>query len=51
MIRLVYLLILLLDNEITTLTTLIGQKSRSVITLGKTFFYKQIDENIKSAYK
>ncbi|CAH1736408.1 hypothetical protein AGLY_005175 [Aphis glycines] len=40
-----------LDNEITTLTTLIGQKSRSVITLGKTFFYKQIDENIKSAYK
>lgn len=40
-----------LDAEITKLTTIIGQKSRDVITLGKKFFYKQIDENIKTAYK
>ncbi|XP_025408526.1 enoyl-CoA hydratase domain-containing protein 3, mitochondrial isoform X2 [Sipha flava] len=39
------------DDEISKLTTLIGQKSRTVITLGKTFFYKQIDENVKLAYK
>ncbi|XP_060876331.1 enoyl-CoA hydratase domain-containing protein 3, mitochondrial isoform X1 [Metopolophium dirhodum] len=40
-----------LDDEITKLTILIGQKSRSVITLGKKFFYRQIDENIKMAYR
>lgn len=42
---------LFIDNEITKLTTLIGEKSRDVITLGKQFFYQQIDQNIKSAYK
>lgn len=46
---LIYLYIL--DDEITKLTTIIGQKSRDVISLGKQFFYKQIDESIKSAYK
>ncbi|KAL5235125.1 hypothetical protein ACI65C_002535 [Semiaphis heraclei] len=40
-----------LDDEITKLTLLVGQKSRAVITLGKTFFHRQIDENIKLAYR
>jgi len=40
-----------LEAEITMLTTSIGQKSRAVIALGKQFFYKHIDDNIKSAYK
>lgn len=40
-----------LEDEIMKLTTSIGQKSRAVITLGKQFFYKHIDDNIKSAYR
>lgn len=44
-------LLTFLDDEIIKLTSLIGQKSRDVITLGKRFFYQQIEDNIKSAYK
>ncbi|XP_050423509.1 enoyl-CoA hydratase domain-containing protein 3, mitochondrial [Adelges cooleyi] len=40
-----------LDDEIDKLTLLIDQKSREVITHGKTFFNQQIDVDIKTAYK
>ncbi|KPJ18734.1 Enoyl-CoA hydratase domain-containing protein 3, mitochondrial [Papilio machaon] len=40
-----------LDEEVTKIIDQIKLKSRSVITLGKYFFYKQINFNIFDAYK
>lgn len=40
-----------LDKEISEITKVIKAKSRSVITLGKDFYYKQLDLPIEEAYK
>lgn len=40
-----------LDNEVNKIIEKIKLKSRSVITVGKEFFYKQIDLNLLDAYK
>lgn len=40
-----------LDNEVNKIVEKIKMKSRSVVTLGKEFFYKQIELNIIDAYK
>lgn len=39
-----------IDKEINTITSAITNKSRSVIELGKKFYYKQIQHGIKEAY-
>ncbi|KAJ8950607.1 hypothetical protein NQ314_007833 [Rhamnusium bicolor] len=40
-----------LENEIKVICDAIISKSRSVIELGKRFYYKQVDLDIKKAYK
>ncbi|CAB3253401.1 unnamed protein product [Arctia plantaginis] len=40
-----------LDHEVNKIIEKIKMKSRSVVTLGKEFFYKQIEFNILDAYK
>lgn len=40
-----------LDNEVNKIIEKIKHKSRSVIALGKEFFYKQIDLSLMDAYK
>lgn len=40
-----------LDDEVNRIVEKIKHKSRSVIALGKEFFYKQIDLNLMEAYK
>ncbi|XP_013148256.1 PREDICTED: enoyl-CoA hydratase domain-containing protein 3, mitochondrial isoform X2 [Papilio polytes] len=40
-----------LDKEVTKIIDQIKQKSRSVVTLGRYFFYRQINLNIFDAYK
>lgn len=40
-----------LDEEVTKIIDQIKQKSRSVVTLGRYFFYRQINLNIFDAYK
>ncbi|KOB75484.1 Enoyl-CoA hydratase domain-containing protein 3, partial [Operophtera brumata] len=40
-----------LDAEVEKIVDKIKHKSRSVITLGKQFFYKQIDLSLFEAYK
>ncbi|XP_045451736.1 enoyl-CoA hydratase domain-containing protein 3, mitochondrial [Melitaea cinxia] len=40
-----------LDEEVNKIIEQIKRKSRSVITLGKEFFYKQLNLNIYDAYK
>lgn len=40
-----------LDNEVNKIIEKIKQKSRSVIALGKEFYYKQIDLSLLEAYK
>lgn len=39
-----------LDNELDIICQTILSKSRSVVELGKRFYYKQIQENIRDAY-
>lgn len=39
-----------LDDEIQNICTSITMKSRAVIELGKRFYYKQVQENVKKAY-
>lgn len=39
-----------LDSEVERIVEHIKSKSRSVLTLGKEFFYKQIDLGINEAY-
>lgn len=39
-----------LDKEVDSLCDSIKQKSRSVVELGKRFYYKQINEDVKKAY-
>lgn len=39
-----------LDEETRQICTAITSKSRSVIELGKRFYYKQVQENVKKAY-
>lgn len=39
-----------IDQELDKITTAIIQKSRSVIELGKRFYYKQVQCDIKEAY-
>lgn len=41
----------IIDSEIDKVCESIRAKSRSVVELGKTFFYKQMQTDIKSAYK
>lgn len=40
-----------LDEEMEKITNAIKSKSRSVIELGKRFFYEQISMDIKTAYE
>lgn len=40
-----------LDNEIINITNAIKQKSRSVLALGKEFFYQQLELTLDEAYK
>lgn len=40
-----------LDNEIKMICESIKDKSRSVIEIGKKFYYKQINQEIKKAYE
>lgn len=40
-----------LDDEVNKVCFEISLKSRSVIELGKKFFYKQINEDVMTAYK
>ncbi|CAH2233801.1 jg19572 [Pararge aegeria aegeria] len=40
-----------LDDEVNSIIEQIKRKSRSVITLGKEFFYEQIDLSVLEAYK
>lgn len=40
-----------LDDEVNKIIEKIKHKSRSVIALGKEFFYKQIDLSLMDAYK
>lgn len=40
-----------LDNEVDRIIEKIKHKSRSVISLGKEFYYKQIDLSLMDAYK
>ncbi|KAH8395391.1 hypothetical protein KR222_009614, partial [Zaprionus bogoriensis] len=40
-----------LDKEVSKITDAIKAKSRAVITLGKTFFYKQLEMSIEEAYE
>lgn len=39
-----------LDNEVQRITQAIEQKSRSVIALGKEFYYKQLKLSMEQAY-
>lgn len=39
-----------LDEEIQNICSSITMKSRSVIELGKRFYYKQVQEDVKKAY-
>lgn len=39
-----------LDEEIDNVCSAIISKSRSIIELGKRFYYKQVQENVKVAY-
>lgn len=39
------------EQELKTITDAICSKSRSVIHLGKKFFYEQIDEDLHTAYR
>uniref|UniRef100_S4PCR8 Enoyl-CoA hydratase domain-containing protein 3, mitochondrial n=1 Tax=Pararge aegeria TaxID=116150 RepID=S4PCR8_9NEOP len=40
-----------LDDEVNSIIEQVKRKSRSVITLGKEFFYEQIDLSVLEAYK
>lgn len=40
-----------LDAEVEKLTDAIKQKSRTVVALGKEFYYKQLNLSIEEAYK
>uniref|UniRef100_A0A1B6KVJ5 Enoyl-CoA hydratase domain-containing protein 3, mitochondrial n=2 Tax=Graphocephala atropunctata TaxID=36148 RepID=A0A1B6KVJ5_9HEMI len=40
-----------LDSELKTITDAIESKSRSVISLGKKFFYQQIERDLQTAYQ
>lgn len=40
-----------LDNCVNEICNAISHKSRSVIELGKRFYYKQIQQDIKKAYE
>lgn len=40
-----------LDKEVDAICSAIQTKSKSVIELGKKFYYKQIQENVKKAYE
>lgn len=41
----------ILDNEIEKHVNAIKSKSRSVVELGKKFFYDQLERDIRSAYR
>lgn len=40
-----------IDKEIAEITDVIKAKSRAVITLGKEFYYKQLDMSLEEAYQ
>lgn len=40
-----------IDKEIAQITDVIKAKSRAVITLGKEFYYRQLDMSIEEAYQ
>lgn len=40
-----------IDKEIAEITDVIKAKSRAVITLGKEFYYKQVDMSLEEAYQ
>lgn len=44
------LIILISDEEVRRITNAINMKSRSVVHIGKTFLYEQIDLDISTAY-